>query len=479
MKTYPFLLAVATTLLQTSNAIPTKTVKRTEIEQRDLISNVLGAVNSVASGAVSSGNPYSTLLSALKSVTPTASPAGVSQASATLSSIMNASPTPTNIYGTIAELVGAGLTPNNVNSILNAVNGGLTGQNSEINVNLRNPSPAVFPKASSSDAPYDLTEAQLRAAIYIPSTFKYGASGAPQPVILVPGTGDTGYTTFIGNYIPLLTGSSFADPVWLNIPGYLLNDAQTNAEYVAYAINYIYGISNKRKVGVIGWSQGNIDTQWAFKYWPSTRSKTTDHIAFSPDYHGTILANFVAAPGEPLPPSVLQQEYNSNFISTLRRNNGDSAYVPTTTVYSGFFDEIVEPQQGTGASAFLNDARGVGVSNNEVQTVCAGQAAGTFYTHEGTLYNPLGYALVQDALTHDGPGQTSRLSLGSVCNNYLTPGLDLSGFLLTENSIAIAGLAIIVYPNKVLVEPAIKSKYQNACYECFLLTVLVGYAASS
>lgn len=89
-----------------------------------------------------------------------------------------------------------------------------------------------------------------------------------------------------------------------------MNDAQTNAEYIAYAINYIYGISNKRQVAVFAWSQGNINTQWAFKYWPSTRSHVTDHVAFSPDYHGTTLANFIAL-GEPLPPSVLQQEYNS------------------------------------------------------------------------------------------------------------------------------------------------------------------------
>lgn len=182
----------------------------------------------------------------------------------------------------------------------------------------------------------------------------------------------------------------------------------------------------------------------------------TDHIAISPDYHGTVFANAIDQ-GGPLPPSILQQEYNSNFITTLRSNNGDSGYVPTTTVYSGFFDEIVEPQQGTNASAYLKDVHRVGVSNNEVQLICGGRGpAGTFYTHEGVLYNPLGYALFVDALSHDGPGQASRLNLGTVCSTYLTPGLDLTDFLLTENSILIAGVTIITYPNKVLNEPAIR-----------------------
>ncbi|KAK1808204.1 hypothetical protein LTR12_017435, partial [Friedmanniomyces endolithicus] len=230
----------------------------------------------------------------------------------------------------------------------------------------------------------------------------------------------------------------------------------TNAEYVAYAINYISAISAHRQIAVLGWSQGNIDTQWAFKYWPSTRSKVTDHVAFSPDYHGTVLANFLAL-GEPLPPSVLQQEYTSTFITTLRAEGGDSAYVPTTTVYSGFLDEVVEPQQGVGASAFLKDARGVGVSNNEVQSICAGQPAGGFYTHEGILYNALGFALAVDALSHAGPGKVSRLDLGRVCGDYLTPGLGLDDLLLTEDSIAVAGVAILVYPDKVVAEPAIRS----------------------
>ena len=186
----------------------------------------------------------------------------------------------------------------------------------------------------------------------------------------------------------------------------------------------------------------------------------TDIIAHSPDYKGTILANFLATPGEPLPPSILQQQATSKFIQTLRAFGGDSAYVPTTTVYSGFFDEIVEPQQGTGASAFILDARNIGVSNTEVQAVCPGQPASSFYTHEGTLYNPIAYALVVDALANKGPGQLSRINKNAICGNYLTEGLDLADFLLTENSILIAGAAILAHvPTSSNQEPAIMRKF--------------------
>lgn len=102
----------------------------------------------------------------------------------------------------------------------------------------------------------------MRGAIYIPSTFTYGQK---PPVILMPGSGNTGYTTFQGNFIQTLTGVSYADIVWLNVPGYLLGDAQVNTEYIAYAINYISGITSNSNVSVIAWSQGNIDAQWAYK----------------------------------------------------------------------------------------------------------------------------------------------------------------------------------------------------------------------
>jgi hypothetical protein len=307
---------------------------------KDLIGGLLDNINSAINPAAT-GNILQNILNDLKLVQATAVPIAVSAASSTLSAIL-ATQTPTNLneaVNGIAQIVEAGLTANNVVDLVGFLDGFLTGENSFNNFNPRDPKQRIFPRASSKDAPFSMTEGQLRAVIHIPLSFKYG-KGA-QPIILVPGTGATGYLTFVGNYIPLLQNSKIADPVWLNIPGFMLNDAQSNAEYIAYAINYIAGITG-RQVAVLSWSQGGLDCHWAYKYWPSTRGKVTDQISISPDYHGTILANFIATPDIPLPPAILQQRYDSKYVTTLRAGGGDSAYVPTTTIYSAFFDEIVE-----------------------------------------------------------------------------------------------------------------------------------------
>jgi hypothetical protein len=190
-----------------------------------------------------------------------------------------------------------------------------------------------------------------------------------------------------------------------------------------------------RNVSVIAWSQGNLGVQWALKYWPSVRSQVNNFIGISPDFHGTVEAYLLClgAPELGCTPSIIQQEYESLFVNALRFNGGDSAYVPTTAIYSST-DEIVQSQSGTSASGYMNDERGVGVSNVEVQVVCPGQPAGELVTHEGLLYNPLAFALAMDALQHGGPGVLSRIDVAEACSQIVAPGLDLNDFLSTEST---------------------------------------------
>ncbi|KAH8681911.1 hypothetical protein BX600DRAFT_32636 [Xylariales sp. PMI_506] len=399
-----------------------------------------------------------TVLSAIESITPLAAPTSIDGAQSILQLLYNE--TPSNLYERIAVQQAAGLGPSDLSQVLATLS---EGENSSNNNNPRKPADEIYPKKSSADAPFSLTEEQLQAAIYIPSGFTYGAK---PPTIFVPGTGAYGGINFGTNLRKLLTDVSYADPVWLNIPNAMLADAQVNSEYIAYAINYISGISGSRNVSIISWSQGGLDTQWALTFWPSARSKVSDFLPVSPDFHGTILADLLCLTIDgssglgPCDPSVSQQQYTSKYITALRSRGGDSAYVPTTVFYSGLLDEVVQPQQGTGASAYLGDARGVGVINVELQTACLGQPGGSFYEHAGVLYASLTYALIVDALTHDGPGDLSRIDLNSVCAQYAAPGLTLVDTLATIALIPIALAEILAYPDKSTAEPQLMAYVQ-------------------
>jgi hypothetical protein len=421
-----------------------------------VVTELLGSVNSALAGKDAGG-----INAALVKITAVNRPTNVADACARASKVW-ASPTGrTDIYAAIATQVAAGLGPLLDGTLNTALTGGLPVGENSINNNNPKANAVLYPRKDSKDAPYSLTEDALRKVIFIPSNFKYGAK---RPVIMLPGTASYGGSTYANNLRKLLTGKSFADPVWLNVPNALLNDAQLSAEYIAYAINYISAISKRKDLAIISWSQGGLDAQWAFKYWPSTRKVVTDFLPVSPDFKGTVLANALCVASSsdnalnPLcPPSVVQQEATSNFVRVLRLQGGDSAYVPTTSFYSGFFDEIVEPQQGTGASAFMNTANGVAATNHEVQRVCSGQPGGGFYGHAQMLAHPLTYALIVDALTHDGPGDLNRIDVKSVCNNLIASGLDLDDYIATSGLIPIAGVLLLASPQKIRVEPPLKA----------------------
>ncbi|KZL65009.1 lipase b precursor [Colletotrichum incanum] len=327
------------------------------------------------------------------------------------------------------------------------------GMNSIKNANPE-PKNQIYPKRSDSDAPYSLSEQELRSKIYFPKTFS--ASSNKQPVILVPGTAAMAGSTYRANLGPLLAKSDFADPLWVNIPDASLSDAQENSEYVAYAINYVQSATGK-KPAVVAWSQGNLNVQWALKYWPSTRDAVTDLVAMSPDFHGTkeaFVACKTAAAIIGCTPSVYQQIYDSQFVHTLRAKGGDSAYVPTTSIFSAT-DEIVQPQSGPGASAILKDEHGVEVSNIEVQKACPKTPAGGEVTHEGMLYNSLAFALLKDALENEGPGKMERIDK-NVCGDPAAGKLDKIEIKATEAVLGDAAKNVLKYPNKVKREPAIK-----------------------
>ncbi|KAK1967454.1 alpha/beta-hydrolase [Colletotrichum sublineola] len=317
-----------------------------------------------------------------------------------------------------------------------------------------NPETQIYPKRSDNDAPYSMSEQELRSKMFFPKAFN--ASSNKQPVILVPGTAAMAGSTYRANLGPLLAMSDFANPLWVNIPKASLSDAQENSEYVAYAMNYIQTFTG-RKPAVVAWGQGNLNVQWALKYWPSTRDAVTDLVALNANFHGTT-ADFpgckIILPILGGPPSIYQQMYDSEFVRTLRANGGDNAYVPTTSIFSAM-DEIVQPQSGSQASAFLNNTRGVDASNIEVQKACPNTQASLDVTHEGILYNPVAFALLKDALAHEGPGRLERIDK-KVCGDISAGKLGGDEIEATDDVLDDAKRECLLYDDKVEGEPDIK-----------------------
>lgn len=326
--------------------------------------------------------------------------------------------------------------------------------------NFQNPPVAgIYPKKGANDAPYDLSESQLRNAIYFPPGFTYGKV---RPLIMIPGTGVYAGQNFAPNAGKLFAGSSYADPVYLNIPGAQLNDIQTNAEYVAYAINYINALTHSN-VSLYTWSAGSISSRWATKYWPSTVKSITNAVAISPDYHGTTLAYLLDPqyPRFPTAPAVVQQEYNATFIATLRNNGGASPRVPLTNIFTEF-DEIVEPQGSTGktmASGYSADDYNVGVTNILLQETCTvALPAGSIYNdHESILFNPVAIAAAMDALKSGKNANVNNINTTAQCAKFAADGISFEDILATEATIPIAGLNIASYPMPVGPEPTIKA----------------------
>lgn len=180
----------------------------------------------------------------LSRIRPAARPQSIAEAAAGVTKITNANPG--DIFRNGAEILLNGFTPADFATIAQAY---LVESNTN-NINLRPAVPPVFPRNGPNDAPYSLSEQQLRRAIYIPPDYQYGRG--PPPVIFLPGTGALSGQNFGPNFAKLFRAQGVADPVFLNLPAQNLDDIQIAAEYAAYAINYISRISNNVKVSWSG-----------------------------------------------------------------------------------------------------------------------------------------------------------------------------------------------------------------------------------
>jgi hypothetical protein len=223
-------------LAATALASPTPS----ELQKRDPITNLdqlNSAISQLRSGNSSPSQADSQAL--YERIQPSSSPSSIADAIAGVKTITDANPG--DIFRSGAEIILGGFAGGPYANIIN----GYLFTGSSNNFNPRPAFPPVYPKADIRDAPYSISEAKLRAAIYIPPNFTYGKK---QPLIFLPGTGVRSGPSFASNMGKLFTNNPLADPVYVNVPKENLDDIQLAAEYAAYAVNYISAISGHRKV---------------------------------------------------------------------------------------------------------------------------------------------------------------------------------------------------------------------------------------
>lgn len=347
-------------------------------------------------------------------------------------------------------LISKGIKPKD---LIEAKNGFSNEVNTPHNNNSKEPELKIYPKADSEDPDYTVTEKKLRSAIHIPKGFEYG-EGDKQPFIFIPATGVRGGMNFYYNLMKTLNQTGLIDPVWINNPDDMLADIQITSQYIAYAINYIADISGKN-VSIASWSQGNLASQWQFTFWSSSRSKVSDFIAISPDFHGTTGNVGCPAPNTTgCPPAALQKQFDTNFMDALWSHGGGSSHVPTTILYS-MHDQTVKPKSGKNSSFILDNENKAGVKVNEVTKLCPGKNASDRYFHESMLFNPLVHALAVDAIKNGGPGDPSRIDLDSVCKTNYPESLTLEDVICSEAVNVQSGIHTLSH-FKTTEEPAVR-----------------------
>jgi hypothetical protein len=273
---------------------------------------------------------------------------------------------------------------------------------------------------AGNDGPaLDVPQAQLAASLSCEPSV---ANATREAVLLVPGTTLVPSVNFDWNYERSLTAD---DIPWctVTLPENAMGDIQTAGEYVVYAIRTMAATS-KRKVDILGYSQGGMVPRWALKWWPDTRALVDAYVGLDPSNHGTVDAYPVCAAG--CAAAFWQQQSGSNFLTALNAGGETFAGISYTVVYS-IEDEVVVPNEPVASSSSLSTGGGA-IANIAVQSICPTDVAD--HLAMGS-YDPVGYALAIDAFTHAGPAVASRIP-ASVCLSLYQPGVDPTTFVQND-----------------------------------------------
>lgn len=285
-------------------------------------------------------------------------------------------------------------------------------------------------------------EVKLTAALACTANVTRGS----QTVLFVPGTTINPRENFAWNWFRALDqlGRPYCA---VTLPHNTTGDTQIASEYVVHAIRSIFA-TTKRKVQIIGYSQGGTEPRFALRFWPDLRLKVDDYIGLAATNHGSPLIRGLCVPS--CSPSLWQQIDGSNYVRAMNSGQETFAGISYTAIYT-HTDQFVQPNlDDTGTTSLSGPGD---ITNVALQDVCPANLADHIAIGS---YDPVAYALAMDALTNPGPADPSRVS-GSVCTELLMPGVNPRLFATNyADTMAAIGGSLLLDP-QVGSEPELRS----------------------
>ena len=305
----------------------------------------------------------------------------------------------------------------------------------------------------------DVADAQLDQSLTCTSNL---TSAGAAPVLFVPPTLVNPDEAFVAYEAYLrASGVPFCT---VTIPFFTTEDIQVSAEYVVHAVRAMHARTG-RQVQILGWSQGGgPEPRWALRFWPDIRPMVSKLVDLEAPNHGTVVVHYACAglggfnlcvsplcPGH-CTPAIWQQADDSMFVAAL--NSGQETFpgIAYTNVYS-HTSQFVQPNLDESGTTSLHGGGG-SIANIATQDICPLNVA----DHLAYWYDPVGFALVVDALTHSGPADTARIDR-SVCTQVTNPFVPV-----TDVPTYTAYLYDAIFVNRFFQEPQTPSEPPLRCY---------------
>lgn len=228
-------------------------------------------------------------------------------------------------------------------------------------------------------------------------------------VLFVHGHGVTAAESWPAGFGEALSGADI-DWCMVSLPNRSLGDVQTNAEYVVSAVRTLSERTG-RQVSLVGHSQGAMESRWAVRWWPDVSQHVADVITVAganrPLEAGRLFCTRSCTPSE------WQWSPGSEFLEVLNRVPTPGG--PSYTTIRSLTDWTRAPEVEESTSGATID----GAANVLIQNICPGRVV----EHVQAIFDAVFFAVLLDALHHDGPADQARVD-PRVCREMFAPGVD-------------------------------------------------------